>query len=80
MRKRRPAYLGTTSGGRPPVAHLFLGAECIHGGMMLVGTYVKERDNNRMKGGETGVIFWSKVYYLSIRDIGEAYILYINGR
>lgn len=33
MRRRRPAYLGTTSGGRPPVAHLFLGAECIHGGM-----------------------------------------------
>lgn len=31
--RRRPAYLGTTSGGRPPVAHLFLGAECIHGGM-----------------------------------------------
>ena len=29
---------------------------------MLVGTYVKERDNNRMKGGETGVVFWSKVY------------------
>ena len=28
---------------------------------MLVGTYVKERDNNRMKGGETGVIFWFKV-------------------
>ena len=29
---------------------------------LLVGTYVKERDNNRMKGGETGVVFWSKVY------------------
>ena len=28
---------------------------------LLVGTYVKERDNNRMKGGETGVVFWSKV-------------------
>ena len=46
---------------------------------MLVGTYVKERDN-RIKGGETGVIFWSKVYYLSIRDMGEAYIFYINRR
>ena len=47
---------------------------------MLVGTYVKERDNNRIKGGKTGVIFWSKVYCLSIKDMGEAYILYINGR
>ena len=47
---------------------------------MLVGTYVKERDNNRMKGGETGVVFWSKVYCLSMRDMGEAHILYINGR
>ena len=47
---------------------------------LLVGTYVEERDNNRMKGGETGVVFWSKVYYLSMRDMGEAHILYINGR
>ena len=48
--------------------------------LLLVGTYVKEKDNNRIKGGKTGVIFWSKVYYLFIKDIGEAYILYINGR
>ena len=48
--------------------------------LLLVGTYVKERDNNRMKSGETGVVFWSKVYYLSMRDMGEAHILYINGR
>ena len=47
---------------------------------LLVGTYVKERDNNRMKGGETGGVFWSKVYCLSMRDMGEAHILYINGR
>ena len=47
---------------------------------MLVGTYVKERDNNRMKGGETGVIFWFKVYCLFMRDMGEAHIFYINGR
>ena len=47
---------------------------------MLVGTYVKERDNNRIKSGKTGVIFWSKVYCLFIRDISEAYIFYINGR
>ena len=30
--------------------------------IVLVGTYVKERDNDRMKGSETGVVFWSKVY------------------
>ena len=47
---------------------------------LLVSTYVKEKDNNRIKGGKTGVIFWSKVYCLSIRDINEAHILYINGR
>ena len=28
---------------------------------VLVGTYVKERDNNRMKGGKINVIFWFKV-------------------
>ena len=50
------------------------------GSNLLVGTYVKERDNNKMKGGETGVIFWSKVYCLSMRDMGEAHIPYINGR
>ena len=43
--------------------------------LVLVGTYVKERDNNRMKGGETGVVFWFKVYCLSMRDMGEAHIL-----
>ena len=48
--------------------------------LVVVGTYVKEGDNNRMKGGETGVVFWSKVYCLSMRDMGEAHILYINGR
>ena len=47
---------------------------------MLVGMYVKERDNNKIKGGKTGVILWSKVYCLSIKDIGKAYIFYINGR
>ena len=30
--------------------------------IMLVGTYVKERDNNKIKGSKTGVIFWFKVY------------------
>ena len=47
---------------------------------MLVGTYVKERDNNRMKGGETGIVFWSKVY-LSIREgYGRSPYPYISGR
>ena len=46
---------------------------------VLVSTYVKERDNNK-KGGKTGVLFWFKVYCLFIKDIGEAYIFYINGR
>ena len=46
---------------------------------MLISTYVKERDNNK-KGGKTGVLFWFKVYCLFIKDIGEAYIFYINGR
>ena len=46
-----------------------------------VGRYVRKRKGyNKMRGGETGVVFWSKVYCLSIRDMGEAHILYINGR
>ena len=45
---------------------------------MLVGTYVKERDNNRMKGVETGVVFWSKVLYLFRRGSkGDLRSLYV---
>ena len=52
---------------------------------MLVGTYVKERDNNRMKGVKTGVIFWSKVFYLFKRgskgDLRSLYVFsYIHTR
>ena len=31
-------------------------------GILLVGTYVKGITITIMKGGETGVVFWSKVY------------------
>ena len=30
--------------------------------LLLVGTYVKGITITIMKGGETGVVFWSKVY------------------
>ena len=42
--------------------------------------YVKKKDNNRIKSNKINVIFWFKVYCLFIKDIGKAYILYINGR
>ena len=49
--------------------------------MWAVGRYVRKgKRYNRMKGGETGVVFWFKVEDLFMRDMGEAYILYINGR
>ena len=40
----------------------------------------KKKDNNKIKSNKTSIIFWFKVYYLFIKNIGKAYILYINGR
>ena len=42
--------------------------------------YVKKKNNNKIKSNKTNVIFYFKIYYLFIKDISEAYILYINGR
>ena len=31
---------------------------------MLVGTYVKKRENNKIKDGETGMVFWFKDLFI----------------
>ena len=44
---------------------------------VLVGTYVKERDNNNNKGKVVRLVWYSglRSIYLSERDTGEARIL-----